>query len=260
MESNELATALGGVVKFQCNICGAQCSVDSGELTREKKSCESCGSSVRTRAIIHILSHEFGRSLQIAEFPSRPLFRGIGMSDWTGYAIALESRLDYTNTFYHQEPFLDIANVDTLQKSKYDFIISTEVLEHVAPPVSRAFKNICDMLKPGGVLIMSVPYTLRGETREHFPKLHEFSILEVEGEKTLKNRTVDGKEELFDNLCFHGGSGGTLEMRIFSEIGVLAELRQASFDEIRIWDDPYLAHGILWPKLSSLPISARRPL
>ena len=48
--------------------------------------------------------------------------------------------------FLHKEPRLDITSVDASLHGQFDFIISTEVFEHVAAPVSRAFENARDML------------------------------------------------------------------------------------------------------------------
>ena len=57
------ASSIGQKVRFQCNICGAFCSVPAAELQREVASCDRCGSTVRTRAIAHLLTTElFGRS------------------------------------------------------------------------------------------------------------------------------------------------------------------------------------------------------
>jgi len=82
---------------------------------------------------------------------------GVGMSDWEGYANRLEKKLSYVNTYYHKAPLLDITAVDPSLSNLYDFIIATEVFEHISPPISRAFENVHRLLKPGGVFIFSVP-------------------------------------------------------------------------------------------------------
>ena len=56
-----------------------------------------------------------------------------------------------------------------------------------------------------------------------------------------------------------GGEGNTLEMRVFSESGVLADLRKAGFEDIRIHREPRHEFGIHWIYDWSLPITARRP-
>ncbi len=97
-----------------------------------------------------------------------------------------------------------------------DFIISSDVFEHVVPPVSRAFENVWKMLKPGGVFVLTVPYGAQRETVEHFPELNEFSIVERDGSFVLRNKTRTGVLQEFNDLVFHGGPRTTLEMRVFS--------------------------------------------
>ncbi len=95
----------------------------------------------------------FGTSLVLSDFPHRPDLAGIGLSDWEGYANPLAERLNYTNTFFHQAPLLDITSVGPDHSGRYDFIICSDVFEHVCQPVSKAFENAYRLLKPGGVMI-----------------------------------------------------------------------------------------------------------
>jgi hypothetical protein len=115
------------------------------------------------------------------------------------------------------------------------------------------------MLKPGGCLILTVPYGLDPGTREHFPELYEYKVVEHGGTYILQNRTRSGEMQEFSDLCFHGGPGATLEMRVFSEKGLLADLNAAGFDSIKIHRTHDFRHGVWWPEPWSLPISARRP-
>lgn len=248
---------------FHCNICDKQNEVALAELTREASTCAKCGSTVRMRSIIQILTTElFGRSLSISQIaPPRPDIVGIGMSCWDGYAIPLAHRLAYKNTYYHQAPHLDITNVEPSMEGTLDFVVSTDVFEHVEPPVSRAFENARKLLKPGGVFIFSVPFSHPGEdgvpTQEHFPDLNEYSITKTSEGYQLKNTTRDGRVQYFNDLVFHGGPGSTLEMRVFSESSMLNELTKAGFDEITIYSGSDLRHGIHWAKKWSVPLSAR---
>src|SRR3954464_12769996 len=131
-----------GVLHYQCNICSRYCATAMSELAREKPSCERCGSTPRFRAIVSLLSRAlFGRSLPIDEFPSRPDIAGVGLSDWNVLADALAKKVSYQNTFFHQPPFLDIASIDSSMHGRFQFIIASEVFEHVVSPASRAFKN-----------------------------------------------------------------------------------------------------------------------
>jgi len=214
------------------------------------------------RAIIRALSLElFGQNLVLSDFPVSPGITGLGMTDWEGYAAGLAEKFSYQNTYYHKEPKLDISNPeisDNLVASS-DFIISSEVFEHIAPPVQKAFQNTFKMLKPGGILILTVPYGTQSETVEHFPELYDFKIIEDNGSYRLENVTRSGEVEKFHDLVFHGGPGATLEMRIFAESALFQHLAEAGFEGITVHRTPDFPHGIWWPEPWSFPFSARRP-
>ncbi len=247
-----------GTLTFKCNICGTMCEAPAAALSREEPSCKSCGSTVRMRAMIHALSIAlFGRAISLPEFPEKKDLIGKGMSDWDRYAKPLAKKLGYINTYYHKAPRLDITDISSQDIQSVDFLVSTDVFEHVAPPVNIAFENARKMLKPGGAFVFSVPYVLQGETLEHFPNLHEFKLETKEGKRTLINRTSDGNIEEFSELIFHGGEGETIEMRIFSESGLLKDLQHAGFNDVQIMKDPYFEFGIYWDSSWSLPIIAR---
>ena len=246
-------------ISFRCNICGSQNRCDQEDLSREVASCKKCGSTVRMRAVVHVLSMElFGKSVVLKDFPMRKDISGIGMSDWQGYAEQLANKLDYTNTYYHQEPMLDITSPPVKMSGTLDFVISTDVFEHVLFPVSRAFENTRRLLKKDGVFVFTVPYTKEGEdTVEHFGELHDFEILESEGEYVLKDVDRHGNEKRYGNLVFHGGPGSTLEMRVFSEKSLMKELAESGFSKVSIYDQPHMEYGIYWDVDWSLPIVAR---
>jgi SAM-dependent methyltransferase len=215
-------------------------------MSREQWSCVYCGSNVRWRSIIHALSMElFGKSLAISDFPHRQDLSGIGLSDWEGYANRLSKKLDYTNTFYHKQPLLDITCIDDFQHSAYDFIISTDVFEHICPPISKAFENARQLLKPGGTMILSVPYVL-GETREHFPGTCKFSVHQKGSQWVLMSETVDGQTKEYTDITFHGGPGTTVEFRLFGKDDLLKDCLNAGFGPVRIHDETIEEFGIRW--------------
>lgn len=148
--------------RFTCNICGSACAVE--KLERETPSCDRCNSNVRFRWLVHALSQElFGESLPLKKFPKRRHLRGIGLSDPPSIAAVLGDRFDYANTFYHQHPRFDITN--PTGPRDFDFVIASEVFEHVAPPVQRAFDNLRAILRPGAVAIFSTPTEPEGDRR-----------------------------------------------------------------------------------------------
>lgn len=253
-----------GTLNFRCNLCGESVTAPMTAFGREQPSCAACSSTGRERAIIRALSLElFEADLAIPDFPLRPDLRGFGLSDSGRYATALAQKLGYENTFYHQEPRLDIA-AETLPArliESVDFIISSEVFEHVLPPVSQAFENVFQILKPGGVFVLTVPYGLQPATIEHFPELNDFTVIaNGGGAPFLRNVTRDGVIEEFRNLVFHSGDGSTLEMRVFCEADLLRQLEAAGFKAIQIHRTPDFSRGICWPEPWSFPISARKPV
>ena len=250
-----------GTLFFQCNICGELCTAELQSLARELRSCSRCSSSPRIRAVIRTLSESlFQENLILPQFPTRKDLKGLGLTDPENYASQLRQRFDYLNTYFHQEPRLDIASatVTPEQRQLYDFIISSEVFEHVVPPVQRAFENVYQMLKPGGLLILTVPYGLQAETIEHFPDLNEFTVVERDGAYELYNLTKSGVRQIFRNPVFHGGRGSTLEMRIFSYAGLVHLLNATGFVDMVVHSTPDFRHGIWWPQSWSLPITARK--
>src|SRR5437879_5782180 len=79
----------------------------------------------------------------------------------------------------------------------YGCYIAAHGFEHVVPPVSRAVANARRLLKPGGVLIFSVPFSLDADTVEHFPDLNDYRIVKTGGRIRLENRCVDGRMQIF---------------------------------------------------------------
>lgn len=221
-------------VDFQCNLCGGEClGVSRADLLREGASCPRCGSCVRFRTLVHGLSLALlGESLVLDEFPRRRDLHGIGMSDDPSYAKPLRKKLGYRNTFYHRRPRFDVTQ--PVGRDRFDFVIFSDVFEHVAPPVEQAFRNLFQVLKPGGICVFSVPYRLEGETAEHYPELCDYSVTHEGDDWVLRNRTADGREQEFRDLIFHGGPGETLELRRFTLPDLRRRFEAAGFTSVDV--------------------------
>jgi SAM-dependent methyltransferase len=214
---------------------------------------------MRVRALVGLLSKEiFGVPMTLPEFPVLKGIRGIGMSDSPQVAEGLAEKFDYTNTFYHQAPFFDVTKPDPRDDRAFDFILSSEVMEHVPPPVEEAFAALLRLLKPNGLLLMTTPYRIDGRTAEHFPSLHEYSLAAPGGRTVLVNRRRDGCIEVFENLMFHGGHGSTLEMRIFSEESLIQTLQSVGFPTVQVGSESFPEFGVEHSETWSLPIAARK--
>jgi SAM-dependent methyltransferase len=248
---------------FQCNICDHVNHVLLAFLERDNPSCAKCHSSVRLRAIMQALTTElFGESLRISQiYPRRPQVSGLGLSCWDGYAIPLSRALGFTNTYFHQSPKLDIADVGSMAHPSQDFLIASDVFEHVDPPVQRAFDNAYKLLSPNGVFVFSVPFTHPGEkgvpALEHYPELFDYQVARENGSYMVRNTTRTGESQCFAAPVFHGGPGSTLELRVFSESSIIDAMLQAGFSEIAIYSGNEPRHGIHWTGKWSVPIVAR---
>jgi SAM-dependent methyltransferase len=245
---------------FTCNICGASSPIEADTFDREIPSCKGCGSNVRWRSVILALSDGlFEQSLVLEQFPERRDIAGAGLSDSTVYADRLAAKFDYRNTQFFGEPRLDITDPPDELLGTLDFLIASDVFEHVEPPVERAFKCSFSLLKPGGLFVLTTPYTHEDETREHFPSLNEYKVVYFKGAPIVVNRAVDGSWEVFENPVLHGGLGATLEMRSFARQSLIDHMEAAGFTGIAVNDEPRIEFGISWPMPFGAPIVGRRP-
>ncbi len=244
-----------------CNICGYRLLATQDAISaREVRSCFACGSTLRFRAIMAALQSSLdgdGQVRVLERLPRRKHLTGIGMSDAGVYANTLASKFGYTNTFFHTEPLLDIRSPAAHQIGQFDFVVSSDVLEHVDGPPQRAFRNLHALLKPGGTLAFTVPYATEGATVEHYPELHDYRIEGQGAARVLVNVTTDGREQRFGDLCFHGGDGSTLELRRFSYPDLVRLLEAAGFRDIRLHDADHPEWGIVHRSKQGLPITAK---
>ena len=245
---------------FTCNITGQKFTVDETD-PRERETGVAFGYNSRFRAICYVLSKAlYGRVEILKDIPEDKSKTGIGMSD-SSWASICQEKFNYTNTFYHQEPYLDIYKQEHVAKySNLDFIISSDVFEHIDPNpgIQQAFDNLYTMLKPGGTLIFSVPYS-HNEHVEHFPNLFDYTIKKEKDAYILYNVTQNGRHEKYSDLCFHGGPGSVLEMRVFSEKSIIKHMQRSGFSEIVFHEitEDMRQYGIFWENKESLIISAK---
>lgn len=248
--------AVEAAISFTCNICGAFDELES--FATEPPTC-SCGSNVRLRSLVHLLSTElFGTSIVLRDFPKLRSIRGLGISDQQCYAGILSDKLDYTNTFLDREPRFDVSERHPDLYETYDFILCADVLEHIKPPVERALDECFRLLKPGGFWVLTIYCNRQDHLREHFPDLHEHRLVSFSDAAVLINRRSDGTIQVYDNLIFHGGTGATLEMREFGASALRSKLSNAGFRELEFLSNDIPNIGVLFDDDVSQPLIARK--
>jgi SAM-dependent methyltransferase len=247
LASGQLPAEDPQLTPFVCNVCGTTNCVPKRRVAREDGHCAKCECYGRLRSMMYALTSRFSPDEPIlASMTPRKQIRGIGCSDW-GYTALLAEKFDYINTFYDEAPKLDLCDVDWSRwpAGSIDFITCTDVLEHVAPPVDRAFENIFRLLKPGGVAILTVPCSLEPATREHFADLHDWRIDATDDRRrVLINRRRDGTIERYDDLRFHVGIGLTLEFRLFSRRGLIETVERAGLRVANLYDQPISPYAL----------------
>ena len=241
------------MVEYHCNVCGCLNAELASRFHRETTACASCGSNPRFRGLVHALCCTlFGQPLILADMPSNLAITGLGFSDSEIYAPSLRRIFAYENTYLDQTPQLDITNAASCEKYlPVDFVVCSDVFEHISPPVPEAFANLRSLLRKTGVLVFSVPTIAAKETVEHFPSFFQTRVVNVGGVDVLVNRRRDGRVEVFQDLVFHGGAGVVLEMRVFSQDRLVQHLEEASFTDIQVYSDAIPEIGYYWGDMPS---------
>ena len=129
-------TPPGDTCRYTCNVCGSVNVCAMSSIERESGACHSCGATLRFRSLVAALTLRMvGSVVVLRDIEKRKDVVGVGMSDAPCYARLLEQKFSFTNTFYHCEPRLDMTNPSEQRLHSCDFIISSDVYEHVALPV-----------------------------------------------------------------------------------------------------------------------------
>jgi SAM-dependent methyltransferase len=247
------------LLEYHCNLCDRLNAAHTSTLGRETASCWYCESTVRVRAVIDILSVMLlGQNLALNAFPRRKDLVGLGLSDSHHYATGLKRAFSYRNTFLHRRPRLDLLDAPRELEGTLDFLVASEVLEHVKPPVAAAFTAARRLLKDDGILVLTTPYdaTPGARTLEHYPRLHDFEVVSRGTGLMLMNRTAEGELETFEDPPLHGGEGLVLEMRVFSLDDLRRDLLAAGFRDVKVWNQETREFGIIWNEVHSRPLVA----
>ena len=195
---------------FTCNLCGDKNTLEPAHLYNPELASCPCGSNFRIRWLAHRLSRElFGHRLPLSKFPRERSIAGIGLTDPEVLAARLAESFTYRNTYFHREPRFDIRSDDS-PVGALDFLIASEVFEHVEPPVAPAFRNAFRLLKPSGVLLLTVPWVWDGDGAQRLPELYDWKLIREDEHWIIVNRKRTGAVERFQDPVFDGGAGPCL--------------------------------------------------
>jgi SAM-dependent methyltransferase len=112
--------------------------------------------------------------------------------------------------------FADFQNLG-FRDSSFDVVIASDVFEHVRDDAS-GYREVLRVLKPGGTLILTVPYA------------HDQS-------ETVSRVKTDGeRDEMILEPEYHGGGGHTLTYRNYGR-ALLTLLRSTGFSVVHVRTD-----------------------
>ena len=203
----------------RCILCGASLMVLDRDDHREGGICETCGINARLRGVVLAAVRE------LCGYPNAPLraleprknLRVLGISDHEKCASELERVFDYTNTYFHKNPHLDICDLEALAAFQdYDMVICSDVIEHTIKSPAHTVPNLVSMLRPGGALVLSTPTFQIPSSIEWYGGLREFSVERVEEAFQVHWLDIRGQTNIDRKPIFHGGAGTTLEMRVIA--------------------------------------------
>ena len=212
-------------MEFLCNVCLNSNSIDLEGIHREVPSCAYCMSTSRQREIcwaIEKISSEF----------EYPYIVGISDHPIIENFLQLRHRCNYTNTFFHQTPKLDISNPKPFWENRADILINSDVIEHTFFPLKNSLDGCRDIVRDGGSLILTAPWSEKDESVEYYPWMVSYRTIINGGLVECFGLDTNGDEHLIDAPDFHGGPGNTLVTRKIELSQLLHELKQSGFTDI----------------------------
>ena len=215
-------------IKNGCAICGAV--VKFVAASTEEQSCDQCGATLRAQMIFHAILLGLGYPLSVSGASISPdLSRvGLGISDDWKIATALARLFQYTNSYLHQFPTVDLLSPPQECFEYFEFISCSDVLEHTQPPRERPLRGMYNMLKPGGFVVISVPLRLGVDFKEFYPGLVDWEVRD----NSVIWRDSESRSHQDDSPEFHGGQGLTLAFRQWTEETLIDDLKTIGFVEM----------------------------
>ena len=186
-----------------CTICGHTGAFLNPDKGREGHQCPNCSASSRNRLVMLTLGRVLGYGgLPLHEWPADKNRKLLESSPRGPHVMFLQNKFDFVapefdpgKTDASPEQFSDVQDLKFSDDS-FDVVLSSDVFEHVRHD-ERGFREVLRVLKPGGSLILTVPYS------------HSMAQTEVRVQ-------VDGDEDIhLMEPRYHGGGGSTLQYRTY---------------------------------------------
>jgi hypothetical protein len=244
-------------MEARCAVCGEKVDLTDAKLHREIPICPLCHSNPRFCGIALAVNRAMYGDVEtpLLQRPQRKTVAALGVSDDFRYASILDRLFTYTNTYFHQEPRLDITSVEgTGAFRDLDLIVCSDVVEHTLTSVLIPLQNFHRMLKPGGVAVVSAPTFDMASTIEWYGGAKTINIVQTGTEYSVEWTNLKGDVYVDASPRFHGGPGQVLEMRVMAHRDLVDTAHAAGFKAVTVEFDQ--GWGYSWPlvrHLSYLP-------
>jgi SAM-dependent methyltransferase len=229
-------TATAFSIPGMCALCGRATSFSStfehaikgadGRLIpnlREHLNCTYCGFKNRVRAALHLFVQEFEPEVKQPIYISEQLTTTFRWMKGHYSSVSGSEYLPEEGAFGKKMRGIRNENLQALSwpDEQFDFVLSLDVLEHVAE-ATACFREIHRCLRPGGRLLFTAPTVLNQR-------------------ETIVRATLRSNGEIvhFMEPEYHGGnrrdaSKGTLCFRYFGW-DVLPQLEELGFSNAEMW-------------------------
>lgn len=186
----------------RCNICGWTDRFLRLDRGREGTICRNCGSTSRNRAVAFVLARVLDEDQAVFRWTYRLSTRMLESSARGALAMYFRMKFDYYGTEFdpariaegtHPREYADFQKLH-YDEDTFDFVVASDVFEHIRRDAD-AVREVERVLKPGGYLILTVPYD------------HERA-------QTIQRVDTSGPADV--HLLppqYHGGGGHTLAYR-----------------------------------------------
>ncbi len=214
----------------RCNVCGWRDRFLREDRAREGFVCRNCGVTSRNRAVALVLGRVLDEDQTVFRWKYRTTTPMLESSARGALAMYFRKKFDYYGTEFdpreiaagtHPRDFADFQKLHYADGT-FDFVVASDVFEHIRRDAD-AMREVQRVLKPGGYLILTVPY-------DH-ERAHTIQRVDTSGPTDVHVLPPQ----------YHGGGGHTLAYREYGR-DVVDLMRAAGFEVERVdVDEPAFA-------------------